>query len=119
MKEKIYEFPVDQPLTAARRKIIDQHIAKYAHLSPSKVTHEWDGKNPQLNIRTPPVDWEVKFAAEKVEVFGGGPLWARLLFTKAKRAQLQELIGSMLKTAGFVGATKKSAAKAGKPKKGN
>ena len=119
MKEKIYEFPIDQPLTAARRKIIDQHIAKYAHLSPSKVTHEWDAEKPQLNIHTPPVQWEVKFTIGKVEVFGGGPLWARLLFTKAKRAQLQELIGSMLETAGFVGAAEKSAAKTAKPKKGS
>ena len=119
MKEKIYEFPVDQPLTAARRKIIDEHIAMYAHLSPAKVTHEWDQEKSQLKIRTPPVDWEVKFAAGKVEVFGGGPLWARLLFTKAKRAQLQELIGSMLQTAGLVGAAKKGAAKPAKPKKGN
>ena len=60
MKEKLYEIPIDKPLTPAKRKVIDQYIANNAHLAPVKLSHEWeDEADPVLKIKTPPVVWEL------------------------------------------------------------
>jgi hypothetical protein len=102
MKEKIYEFPINHSLTATKRKKIDRYIADIAHLAPSKVTAGWDQQNPQmLRISTPPVSWEVHFDPKKVEVYGSGPFWARLLFTENKRALLKDRIKTLLQQTGF------------------
>jgi hypothetical protein len=114
VKEKIYEIPIDQPLTAKRRKTIDKYILGNAHLLPFnvKLTHEWDGDDDEiLRINTPPVAWEVIFASETVGIYGSGPLWARLLFTKKKQELLKEQIELLLHATGFIG-DKPNAAKA-------
>ena len=102
MKEKIDEFPVSQPLTAARRKALDRMITENASRSPWPISHRWSESADRLEVTTKPVEWEVVFHADKVEVFGRGPLWARLLFTKSKRALLHEGISEALKELGFL-----------------
>ena len=109
MAEKIYEFSIHRPLTAAKRKAIDRHIERNAHLSPSNVSHEWDGEDKGLlRITTPPVKWEVRFGAKNVEVYGAAPIWARLLFTKEKRAFLKDQIEVLLRDTGFLKAEEAS-----------
>ncbi len=112
MKEKIYEIPIDQPLTAKRRKTIDKYILGNSHLLPFgvKLTHEWDGDEDEiLRINTPPVAWEIVFEEEAVGIYGSGPLWARLLFTKKKQQLLKEQIELLLHDTGFIGKKPNSA----------
>ena len=72
MKEKIAEFPVSQPLTAARRKALDRLITDNAGRSPWPITHAWAESGDRLEVTTKPVEWEIVFHADKVEV-----LWPR------------------------------------------
>lgn len=102
MKEKIDEFAVTQLLTAARRKALDQLIAANAGRSPWPISHTWADSGDRLEVTTKPVEWEVVFHPDKVEVFGRGPLWARLLFTKKKRALLHDGIAEALNRLGFL-----------------
>ena len=82
-----------QPAASARDR---------THHIPVPVSHEWeDGVKPVLRLITQPVVWEAHFHAQSVEVFGSGPKWAALLFTKKKRLQLKERIESVLEHAGF------------------
>jgi hypothetical protein len=110
VKEKIYEIPIDQPLTAKRRKTIDKYISGNGHLLPLKIkiTHEWDG-DEVLRINTPPVAWEIIFESETVDIYGSGPLWARLLFTKKKQEMLKEQIVLLLHDTGFINGKPKNA----------
>jgi hypothetical protein len=111
VKEKIYEIAIDHPLTPKRRKVIDKYIEGNSHLMPLNLTlsHDWeeDEEDPILRINTPPVSWEVVFLSDIVEVYGAGPLWARLLFTEKKKTLLKEQIELLLHDTGFI---------AGKPK---
>jgi hypothetical protein len=110
MKEKLYEIPIDKPLTPAKRKVIDQYIANNAHLAPVKLSHEWeDEADPVLKIKTPPVAWEVIFTEEIVEIHGSAPFWARLLFTKDKREELKVQIELLLHHTGLVARKPKNA----------
>lgn len=103
MKEKIYEFNIEHPLTAPRRKAIDQFLKKNAHKSKWPASHEWDEENDHLlHIKTYPVSWEVWFAPHRVTVFGDAPFWAKMLFSDHKRAQLREGIMHVLQDAGFL-----------------
>jgi hypothetical protein len=103
MKEKLYEIPIDHPLTPDKRKVIDQHIASNAHLAPSKVSHEWhEAAHPVLRLNTPPASWEVTFTNTHVEVYASAPFWARLLFTSEKRLQLKGQLEVLLRDTGFV-----------------
>jgi hypothetical protein len=102
MTEKIYEISVDSPLTRERRETISRFLDDNAHHFPVPVSHEWeDGAKPVLRLITQPVVWEAHFHGLSVEVFGSGPKWAALLFTKRKRLQLKERIESVLEHAGF------------------
>jgi hypothetical protein len=104
MKEKIYEFNIEHPLTAPRRKALDQFLKKNAHKSKWPASHEWDGENDHLlHITTYPVKWEVWFAPHRITVFGQGPFWAKMLFSDKKRVQLREGILQVLEQIGFVG----------------
>jgi hypothetical protein len=102
MTEKIYEIPVDSPLTPERRETISRFLDDNAHHFPVPVSHEWEeGVKPVLRLITQPVVWEAHFHTQSVEVFGNGPKWAALLFTKKKRLQLKERIEAVLAHAGF------------------
>jgi hypothetical protein len=103
MKEKLYDLPIDHPLTTARRKALNQHIVRNAHLSENPVTYKWDKTAGEvLHISAEPVTFEVKFYPKKVEVYGSAPLWARLLLTAKKKEQLKREIQLILTDAGFV-----------------
>ncbi len=105
VKEKIYEIPIDQPLTLKRRKIIDKYIKGNTHLVPLNTTlsHDWEeDDDPILRISTPPVSWEVIFQAEIVAVYGAAPFWARMLFTEKKKTFLKEQIELLLHDTGFI-----------------
>ena len=103
MKEKLYDLPIDNPLTSARRKAINSHIARNAHLSESPVQYDWVNKGSEvLRIMAEPVMFEVRFHANKVEIYGSAPLWARLLLTKKKKELLKQEIQLILADTGFV-----------------
>jgi hypothetical protein len=87
MKEKLlYDLPIQNALTSARREALNHHIARSVHLSDSPVRYEWDETGGQvLRITADPVTFEVRFYPKKVEIYGSAPLWARLLLTGKKR----------------------------------
>ena len=101
MSEKIEEFVIHQPLTAARRKALEGIIDDNAHLSPGEVSYEWESPHVLL-IVTHPVKWEVLFHARKIEVYAEAPFWARMLFTKKKRDELVNLLRRSIKELGFL-----------------
>jgi hypothetical protein len=102
-KEKIYEFPIDSALTPAKRKIVEKHIAGISPLSDKPVSYEWDeGEGTVLRVKVDPVLFEVHFQLEIVELYGAAPLWARVLFTKKKKAELQEHVEGILHQAKFI-----------------
>jgi hypothetical protein len=104
MKEKFYDLPIEHPLTSAKRKAINEHIARNVHLSDSPVHYEWEETGgPVLRITAEPVTLEVRFHSKKVEIYGSAPLWARLLLTGKKKEQLRQEIQSILSETGFVG----------------
>jgi hypothetical protein len=102
MKEKIYEFNIEHPLTPQRRKTLDQFLKKNASKLKWAASHEWDEDNDHLlHITTHPVKWEIWFAPHRITVFGDGPFWARMLFSDKKRADLREAIHHVLDATGF------------------
>jgi len=103
MKEKIYEFNLEHPLTPARRKALDRFLTKNAPKSKWAASFHWDEENDHLlHLTTFPVKWEVWFAPHRVTVFGSGPFWAKMLFSDKKRALLREGIEHVLQETGFV-----------------
>ncbi len=112
MKEKIYEFAIEHPLSAPRRKAIDQFLKKNASKSKWPASHAWDKENDHvLHITTYPVTWEVWFAPHRVTVFGAGPFWAKMLFSDKKRTMLRDGILHVLQEAGFMKSKVKASAK--------
>lgn len=107
--EKIYEFETHQSLTPARRKVVEEHIERYAHLSPRPFSHSWDEEEKGvLHFTSEPIFAQVRFQSKKVELYAKAPLWARLLFTEKKKLQLKEQIESLLEKTGFVTPPKKA-----------
>ena len=103
MKMKLYDIPIDSPLTAEKRSAIGTFIAENAIHLKTPVTHNWDEADERLlNINTPPVVWEVFFHSETVEVFGSGPAWAKLLLTKKRQLELRERLEEVLRATGFI-----------------
>ncbi len=103
MKKKLYDLPIDNPLTSARRKAINSHIARNAHLSDSPIQYDWDNAGCEvLRITAEPVMFEVRFHSKKVEIYGSAPLWARLLLTAKKKELLKKEIQLILSETGFV-----------------
>lgn len=113
-QQKIYEFSIDRPLTPARRKVVEKHIEQNAHLSPRPISWAWDeGDNDVLHIRAEPVEVEIKFQRKTVQLFAAAPIWARMLFTRQRKAELKDQIEAALKKARFIAPTK--ARKTGHP----
>jgi hypothetical protein len=103
MKEKLYDIPIDNPLTSSRRKALDQHIVSKVHLSAAPVRYEWDETAGEvLRITADSMKFEVRFHPKKVEIYGFVPLWARVLFTAKKKALLKQEIQAILSDTGFV-----------------
>ena len=102
MKEKIYELPIQRPLTAARRTAIDHFLKMNGSKLKWPCSYRWDDENSHLlHIIVFPVKWEIWFAPKRITVFGSGPVWSRMFFTKKKRAMLREGILQVLKEIGF------------------
>lgn len=102
-REKIYVIPIDKPLNATRRKALEKNIVKNAALAPKDFEYGWDEDDDSLlHITIDPVEIEVSFLAHEVEVFATAPLWAKLAFTKAVRAQLKDLVETVLADSKFI-----------------
>ena len=103
MKEKLYDIPIDQPLTSARRKALNRHLVRKVQLSTSPVTYQWDeAAGEVLRIAAEPMTFEVRFHTKKVEIYGSAPLWARILLTGKKKEELKQEIQSILSDTGFL-----------------
>jgi hypothetical protein len=106
-KEKLYDFAIDRPLTPARRKAVEKQIEQNARLSPQPVSYNWDEADDEvLHIAAAPVLIEVRFQKKNVELYGTAPLWARLLFTKQRKAELKDQIERVLQQTKFIAARK-------------
>lgn len=100
--EKLYDIPIDSPLTEPRREAISQFLSDNAHRFPMEISHSWaEAPEPVLQLVTKPVTWYARFQGAKVEVFGSGPAWAKMLLTKKRRQEVREHIESVLRHAGF------------------
>src|ERR1700691_2833322 len=120
MQEKIYEFKISQPLTPARRKAIISLIKEHAPRSPWEIDYAWDETETRLMVTSKPMSLEVVFHPGRIEVFREASLWARMLITKKKQDQMQEVLVNVLKELGFFDAKKPAkapASRAGKIKK--
>jgi hypothetical protein len=101
--EKLYDIPIDSPLTEARRETISKFIVENAHRFPMPIEHSWvDGAEPTLNLVTKPVTWTACFHHRSVEVSGMAPRWASMFLTKKLREEVRGHIESILQHAGFV-----------------
>ncbi len=89
MSEKIYEFHLDHSLTAAKRKLLTEYINKNAFRSKWKVSYEWELATKTLHLKTNVVKWELIFHPKKLEVYGSGPFWAKMLFTDKLREKIR------------------------------
>jgi hypothetical protein len=106
-QQKIYEFTIDRPLTPARRKAVEKHIEQNAHLLPRPISWAWEeGDDEVLHITAEPVEVEIKFQRKTVQLFAAAPIWARMLFTRQRKAELKEQIESVLQKAKFIEARK-------------
>jgi hypothetical protein len=106
MTEKLFDIPIDSPLTEIKREAISKFIVENAHRFPMKIEHTWNNEaQPILSLVTKPVTWVARFHDQKVEVFGIGPFWAAKLLTKNRRQEIREHIESVLQHAGFVTAS--------------
>ncbi|WP_020180184.1 hypothetical protein [Methylopila sp. M107] len=101
-REKIYEFKIDKALNAARRKALEDNIEKRAELSPKPFEYGWEEDADVLHILLDPVDIEVEFQPEKVELFATAPLWAKVGFTEKKKAELRGLVETVLQDSKFI-----------------
>jgi len=111
-KQKIFDFKIDSPLTTAKRKAVEKQIEQNAHLSPKPVSYSWDEDDAEvLHIDAEPLLVEVRFQSQSVQLFATAPLWARLLFTKQRKAELKGQIESILQKAKFVTARKANSPK--------
>ncbi len=102
--ERLYVFPINAPLTAAKRRAINDNLEKNAHRFPRAMAYKWlkRGDERFLRVVVEPVTIEIVFSGDRIEVFGAAPLWARLLFTKARREQVGAWLEQGLVGTGFV-----------------
>ncbi len=102
--EQFYVFPIQSTLNAQKRKVIDAQINDNAKLFEQTVEYKWlkRGEEKFLRILADPVTVEIVFHDDRVELYGAAPAWARVLFTKARKKELQERIQDVLLAAGFV-----------------
>lgn len=96
--EQIYVFPIDAPLTGAKRQSIEKIISEKAKENDKDVTYKWlkRGEEKLLRAFIDPVTIEAVFHDDRVELFGAAPPWAKLLFTKARKAEIKDWIEQAL-----------------------
>jgi hypothetical protein len=103
MKEKINEYPIHRPLTAGRRKKINQFIESNAGRLGRPVSAEWDESGTVLFLASDPVEWHFVFHSTRVEAFGSAPFWVKMLFTEKRRKTVDQIVLQMLEEAGLTG----------------
>lgn len=101
-REKIYEFEIDEALDETRREAIEANIEKNAGLSPKPFEYGWEENADILHIMIDPIDIEVEFAPERVGVFATAPVWAKVGFTEKKKAELRDLIETVLRNSRLI-----------------
>lgn len=96
--EQLYVFPINSPLTIAKRQSIEKIIAEKAQENEKDVTYKWlkRGDEKLLRAFVDPVTIEVVFHDDRVELFGAAPSWAKLMFTKARKAEIKDWIEQAL-----------------------
>ena len=102
--EQFYVFPIDAPLSSAKRRAIEAQIDDNAELFERKVSYKWlkRGEERFLRIVVGPVTIEVVFFDDRVECYGAAPTWARLLFTKSRKEDMKARLEKVLVGAGLV-----------------
>ncbi|MFD1331462.1 hypothetical protein ACFQ4O_05560 [Methylopila musalis] len=104
-REKIYEFAALRPLDDDIRQAIEDNIEKNAHRAPKDFEFGWnEDDDHRLHIIIDPVEIEVEFLSETVEVFATAPLWAKVAFTEKRRTELRDLVESVLADSNVVAA---------------
>jgi len=102
MKEKINEYAIHRPLTAGRRKKINQFIESNSGRLGRPVSAEWDESGTVLFLASDPVEWHFVFHSTRVEAFGSAPFWVKMLFTEKRRKTVDQIVLQMLEEAGFM-----------------
>lgn len=101
--DKIYEFAIQHPLNATRRKAVEKYIDEHMHLLDQKTEYAWDEEQKDtLNISVGPAAFTVQFHPKQVDVFFAAPMWVRLLFSEKKKAELSEQLEEMLHRTKFI-----------------
>jgi hypothetical protein len=102
--EQFFVFSIDSPLTPAKRRSIEAQIEDNAKTLEREISYKWlkRGEERFLRILTDPVTIEVVFFDDRIECFAAAPAWARLLLTKARKAELKAQLEQVLTGAGFV-----------------
>jgi len=97
-RQKIYELEIAAPLTEDKRELVEHYIVANAHLADRPVTFEWDEQETDvLHIKADPALIDIVFEKTKVDIYLSAPSWAKLLLTKAKKAQVRELVETALR----------------------
>ena len=99
---KLYEFAIDHPLDEARREALEANIEKNAGLSPKPFEYGWEEDADVLHIIVDPVDIEIEFHPEKVDIFATAPVWAKVGFTEKKKAEVRRLVETALRESDFI-----------------
>jgi hypothetical protein len=102
--EQFYVFPISSPLTSKKRVALEKQIEENSQLFEGEVDYKWlkRGDEKFLRVLVEPVTLEIVFHDDRVELYGAAPPWARLLFTKARKAELKDRIEEVLVNTGFI-----------------
>jgi len=101
--EQFHIVSIDSPLTVTKRRAIEAQIDENAKALEREVSYKWlkRGDERFLRILYDPVTVEVVFFDDRIECFVAAPTWARLLLTKARKAELKTQLEQTLVGAGF------------------
>jgi hypothetical protein len=106
-KDKLFEFEIERPLTAAKRKVVEKLISQHSEQADKPVAWHWDEDDDQiLHIAIDPAEIEIRFEELIVALYIGLPFWARALFTESRKNELRQLVEDILEKAKFVSVQK-------------
>ena len=102
--EQLHIFTIDSPLTAEKARAVGAHIEKKAQETEKEVTYKWLKRGDEKFLRAvvEPVTIEVVFYDDRIELFGAGPLWAKLLLTNARKTEMKNWVEEVLVASGFL-----------------
>ncbi len=105
--EEICVFDLDElltyPLSSDKRQEIEVQILANIAVFGREPSYAWKARKSEefLRILVDPFVLELVFLERTIELYGTAPAWARLLFTKTRRAELADTAESVLKNSGF------------------